>query len=342
MLIFEAMSKPLQFAIIGCGRISPRHAFEAARQGQLSAVCDIIPEKADALAKEYGAKAYYTIDDLLRDEKDLDLVAICTPNGLHAAHSIACLENGIHVLCEKPLSISEAEGKEMIAASKKVKRNLFVVKSTRYNGILSTLKDHLDQNDYGRLYSFQLNCFWNRPPEYYDTWRGTELDGGTLFTQFSHYIDALIWLFGDIKEVKGYRSNLAHQGHILSEDTGVAAIILENGLAGGINWSVNSFRKNMEVSLTLLAEKGSLRIGGEYMNKIDYQLTAGQTVAEDISKAANDYGFYKGSMSNHDKVYENLVQALKDPSHPMANAEDGLRTVLAIEKIYRNIPLGQL
>ena len=341
MLIFEAMTRALQFAIIGCGRISPRHAVEAAKWGNLAAVCDIIPERAEKLGSSFGARVYPSIEEMLYHEKELDVAAVCTPNGLHAPHTISCLEKGMHVLCEKPLSITVRQGEEMIAAAKKARRQVFVVKSTRYNNILAALKQHLENESWGRIYSFQLNCYWNRPPAYYDSWRGTELDGGTLFTQFSHYIDALIWLLGDIREAKGFRSNLAHQGSILSEDCGSAAIELESGIFGGISWSVNSFEKNMEISLTLLAEKGSIRIGGEYMNRIDYQHTQGTTLAEEITNAANDYGFYRGSMSNHDKVYENLVKALQDPSHPMASAEDGLRTVAAIEKIYRSIPLSQ-
>ena len=341
MLIFEAMSEPLKFALIGCGKIAPRHAAEAQRAGHLSAVCDIIKERADTLALKFGATPYYDIHDLLEKESSLDVVAICTPNGLHASHSIACLSKGANVLCEKPLCIHRSEGLEMISAAHKASKNLLVVKSTRYNPILVAIKNYLDQQQWGQVYSFQLNCFWNRPSSYYkDSWKGTELDGGTLFTQFSHYIDALLWLLGEIKHVSGFRKNRSHKDIILSEDSGIAAVELNNGIIGGINWSVNSYQKNMEVSLTILAEKASVRIGGEYMNQVDYQCTGGLDVKEELMNAANDYGFYKGSMSNHDKVYENLLKTLKDPSHPFTNASDGLKTVEAIEMIYNAIPLS--
>jgi UDP-N-acetyl-2-amino-2-deoxyglucuronate dehydrogenase len=335
------MNSPLQFAIVGCGKIAPRHAAEAARHGQLAAVCDIIPERADSLAQLYNTRPYYSIDGLLEKEKKIDVLAVCTPNGLHAEHAIKALQAGTHVLCEKPLCISSSDALKMIDASKENNKKLFVVKSTRYNPALAALKKSIDENKPGLIYSFQLNCFWNRPAAYYaDSWRGDKLlDGGTLYTQFSHYIDALLWLLGDIKLVTGIRKNFAHQQIIEFEDSGIAAIEMVNGTIGGLNWSVNTFRKNMEVSLSIIAEKGSIHIGGEYMNKIEYQVTDQFELNIPASGDANDYGFYKGSMSNHDKVYENMLMALKDDSHPFTNAADGLKTVEAIERIYRSISL---
>lgn len=331
----------LRFAIIGCGKIAPRHAAEAARQGQLVAVCDIVKERADELAAAYSANAYYSIEDLLQNEKGLDVIAVCTPNGLHALHSIQALNSGTHVLCEKPLCISTKDAQGMIATAAKQQRKLFVVKSTRYNPALAALKQLLQQNQLGEIYSFQLNCFWNRPASYYaNSWKGdSQLDGGTLYTQFSHYIDAMLWLLGDIKEVEGFRQNAAHSDSIDFEDSGVVALLMQSGVMGGLNWTVNTYRKNMEVSLSLIAEKGSIRIAGEYMNKIEYQLTGAAEITVDEPGQANDYGFYKGSMSNHDKVYENLVKALKDDDHPFTHAADGLKTVEAIERIYNSIPL---
>jgi predicted dehydrogenase len=331
----------LRFAIIGCGKIAPRHAAEAARQGQLVAACDIIKERADELAAAYSATAYYSIEELLQNEKELDVIAICTPNGLHAAHSIQALNSGANVLCEKPLCISTADAKQMIETAAAQQRKLFVVKSTRYNPALAALKKALQQNQFGKIYSFQLNCFWNRPASYYkDSWKGDkELDGGTLYTQFSHYIDALLWLLGDIKEVNGFRQNAAHKDSIDFEDSGVVSLFMQSGAMGGLNWTVNTYQKNMEVSFSLIAEKGSIRIAGEYMNRIEYQLTEAAEITADEAGQANDYGSYKGSMSNHDKVYANLVKALKDDDHPFTNAADGLKTVEAIERIYNSIPL---
>jgi len=332
----------LQFAIIGCGKISARHAEQASKLGKLVAVCDIVKEKADSLALKYNSKAFYTVADLFKSVGKVDITAVCTPNGLHSEHSIIALNSDSNVLCEKPMSISSDTAKQMMQTAEKNKRKLFVVKSTRYNPALAELKNIVTENKLGKLFSFQLNCFWNRPIEYYnDGWRGSlKLDGGTLYTQFSHYIDAMLWLFGDVKSVNGFRKNFNHTGAIEFEDSGSLSMAMENGMTGGVNWSVNSYKKNMEVSLTLLAEKGSIRIAGEYMNKIEYQLCENTEVQQAMEGKANDYGFYKGSMSNHDKVYENMLKALVDDSHPFSNATDGLKTVELIERIYQTIPLS--
>ena len=331
----------LRFAIIGCGKIAARHAAEAKKQGELVAVCDIIPERADALARQFGAKAYYDIGSLLSAPLAIDLIAICTPNGLHAQHTIQSLEAGIHVLCEKPLSIATADAEKMMSAAARHHRKLFVVKSTRYNPAIRALKEALDQQLLGKIYSFQLNCFWNRPEAYYaDSWRGKELDGGSLFTQFSHYIDALLWLLGDLKEAKGFRRNMAHTGSVMQEDSGIAALEMESGVTGGLNWSVNTYRENMEVSLTLLAEQATIQLGGAYMNEVKYLQSDRFSLDIPPGGSANDYLFYKGSMSNHDQVYENLVRALADERHPFTSAEDGYKTVEAIEKIYQSVRLS--
>lgn len=313
---------------------------EAARHGKLVAVCDIRKEWADKLAADFNARSYYDIDEVFSNE-DLDVVSICTPNGLHARHSITSLKAGVNVLCEKPLSTSASDAKKMIAAANEAGKKLWVVKSTRYNPALIELKRLLDSNQLGMVYSFQINCFWNRPTAYYhDSWKGKiDLDGGTLFTQFSHYVDAMIWLFGEAENVVGFRQNFAHQHTIEFEDTGSISIKMRNGVIGGLNWSVNTFQQNMEVSLTLLAEKGTIQIGGEYMNHVKYQ--SGIELSVSATGNANDYGFYKGSMSNHDKVYENMICALENSDHPFINAEDGLRTVEFIEKVYSKLPLAK-
>jgi UDP-N-acetyl-2-amino-2-deoxyglucuronate dehydrogenase len=340
-LLFQ-MNSTLRFVIIGCGKIAPRHAAEIVKHGQLAAVCDIVNKSADDLAHTYNAKAYYSIEDLLKQESNFDVAAICTPNGLHAQHSIKLLQAGCHVLCEKPLCISSLDALEMINTAEQNRKKLFVVKSTRYNPALAALKKCIEEKKLGRIYSFQVNCFWNRPAAYYaNSWKGSKLlDGGTLYTQFSHYIDALLWLLGDVRSVSGARKNFAHKGIIEFEDSGVAILEMENGTIGGINWSVNTFQKNMEVSLSILAEKGSIQIGGEYMNKVNYQLGDGFKLDIPGDGNANDYGFYKGSMSNHDKIYENLLKALKDDSYIFTSAADGLKTVETIERIYNSVSLS--
>ncbi len=325
------------FAIIGCGKISERHAENIVTQEALSAVCDIIPERANLLAKKFNATPYYSLESLLENESDLTVASICTPNGLHTLHTIKCLEAGLHVLCEKPLCISSTDAKLMIETAKKVQRNLFVVKQNRYNPPVAEVKKLCNENKLGRIISFQINCFWNRPGAYYEnTWKGTKkLDGGTLYTQFSHFIDLLYWLLGEVKNVKVTTRNFVHP-FMEIEDTGAVIFEMQSGAIGTLNYTVNSFRKNMEGSFTLFGEKGTVKIGGQYLNILEYQEIEDYKIPYLQQDAgANDYGFYKGSMSNHDKVYGNLFKALRNYSHEMTSAEDGLKTVEIIERIYQ-------
>lgn len=333
----------IKFAIIGCGRISRRHVFEMQKYGNLVAICDIIPEKADVLAAETGANAYYSIDSLLENEKELTLVAVCTPNGLHAEHSIKALQAGYHVLCEKPLCIDPRAGRQMIETAKFSNRKLWVVKSTRYNPSVLALREAIISGKTGEIFSFQLNCCWNRPPSYYaDDWRGTLFpDGGTLYTQFSHYIDVLCWLFGTPRSVSGYRKNACHKTELEFEDMGVASLEMSNGTLGSIHWSVNAVQKNMEVSLMVSAEKGTIRLGGSCMQFIEYQQwTDDQPLSAGDGNLPNNYGHYQGSMSNHDLLYKDLADILTNGAEiPLPLGADGLATVETIHKIYTECPL---
>ncbi len=327
----------LKFAIIGCGRIAQRHAGHIYNAGTLQAVCDVAAEKADALSTKYNCRTYYSINDLLAAEKNLDVVAVCTPNGLHAAHSIAALNAGIHVLCEKPMAIHSFDCGEMIKAAEHNNKKIFVVKQNRFNPPVIAVKQAIDNGLLGKIYSVQLNCFWNRNEDYYkNSWKGTkELDGGTLFTQFSHFIDLLYWMIGDVKKVSAFTKNLAHQSCIEFEDSGVVMMEFDNGALGAINFTVNSYKKNMEGSLTIFAEKGTVKIGGQYLNELEYQCIDGYEIRDlPKSNTANNYGSYTGSMSNHDKVYENVVDVLTNNTAMSASAYDGLKTVEIIEKIY--------
>jgi predicted dehydrogenase len=287
------------------------------------------------MAAYFHAKAYYSIEDLLLNEKNLNIVSICTPNGLHAIHSIKVLEAGINVLCEKPLCINTKDGIKMIAAAKNANKKLFVVKQNRYNPPVAFLKELITAGKLGKILSFQINCFWNRPTEYYTGWKGKkDLDGGTLFTQFSHFIDLLYWLLGDVALVKTITRNFLHET-IEFEDTGVVIFEMKSGAIGSLNYTVNSFNNNMEGSITVFAENGTIKVGGQYLNELEYYNVAGLNRPElPKGNPANGYGFYQGSMSNHDKVYENLIIALKNDGHEFASAEDGLKTVEIIERIY--------
>lgn len=330
----------IKFAIIGCGRIAQRHAQHISKNGKLVAVCDIDVSKANDLANEYQATAYYEIESLLEKEvSTIDVIAICSPNGLHAQHSILALNAGFHVLCEKPMAISVNDCGEMIKAAEKANKRLFAIKQNRFNPPVSAVKEAIEKGILGKIFSIQLSCFWNRNDDYYhNSWKGTlDLDGGTLYTQFSHFIDLLYWIVGDVKQVKAFTRNYAHKDTIEFEDTGVVIVEFYSGAIGTINYSVNSYGKNMEGSLTIFAEKGTVKIGGQYLNELEYQnikdfefknLPKGNT--------ANNYGHYQGSMSNHDRVYENLVDVLKNGASISTSFFEGLKTVEIIDKIYQS------
>ena len=328
----------IQFAIIGCGRIAQRHAEHIHSMAHLAAVCDTKVQRADELSAKYGCRAYGSIDDLLSKEASVHVVSICTPNGFHAEHSIKALRAGKHVLCEKPMALRVADCRRMIEEEDRNGRKLFVVKQNRFNPPIAALKKAVDEGRLGRIVNVQLNCFWNRTDTYYkeSDWKGSlDLDGGTLFTQFSHFIDLLIWLVGDIGNVHVLTGNFLHQSTIDFEDTGVVAFEFVNGALGTINYTVNSYKKNMEGSITVFGEKGTVKIGGQYLNALEYQCIDGYEIKDvAVSAPANDYGFYQGSMSNHDKVYQNVLAVLTQNHAIATSGLEGLKTVEAIERIY--------
>jgi UDP-N-acetyl-2-amino-2-deoxyglucuronate dehydrogenase len=325
-----------RFAIAGCGRIAWRHAEQIATYGQLVTVLDIETPKAEKLAAAYKVKPTNTWEELL-SRGDIDVLSVCTPNGLHAQHSCQGLGAGMHVICEKPMALNVADAQHMMAVAKKAGRRLFVVKQNRYNPPVVAVRKALDEGRLGKIFSIQVNGFWQRGPGYYnDNWRGTrQLDGGTLFTQFSHFIDLMYWLAGDVEEVTAILSNYAHQGLIEFEDTGVVTFRFSSGAIGTMHYTVNSYEKNFEGSITLFCEKGTVKIGGQYLNTLEYEKIDGYTIGElEKGKGANDYGSYQGSMSNHDKVYRHVVESLNTKGADGSNAGDALKTVEIIEKIY--------
>jgi UDP-N-acetyl-2-amino-2-deoxyglucuronate dehydrogenase len=327
----------VKFGIVGCGRIAQRHAEHISNYGELVAVCDSEKLKADALGERFGVPTFGSIDELIDANLAIDMVAICSPNGLHAVHAIKLLNSGYSVLCEKPMALTVSDCGDMIKAAEKNNKRLFIVKQNRFNPPVSAVKNAIEQGVFGKIYSIQLSCFWNRNEDYYlNSWKGTKLlDGGTLYTQFSHFIDLLYWLIGDVKNVKSFTSNFNHQEIIEFEDTGVAAIEFFNGVIGTINYTVNSYNKNMEGSLTIFAEKGTVKIGGQYLNELEYQNIENfkfENLPE--GNSANNYGQYQGSMSNHDLIYQNVVDVLLNGAAISTNSFEGLKTVEIIEKFY--------
>jgi UDP-N-acetyl-2-amino-2-deoxyglucuronate dehydrogenase len=327
----------IRFALVGCGRIGERHAQHIYEQGILAAVCDIDTKKTEKLSQQYGVPGFDSIQDLIKNCKDIDVVSVCSPNGLHAEHSIAALKAGFHVVCEKPMALTVQDCGEMIKAAENANKRLFIVKQNRFNPPVAAVKKAMDEGYFGKIFSLQLSCFWNRNADYYkNSWKGTKaLDGGSLYTQFSHFIDLLYWMIGDVRNVHSYVRNFAHQNTIEFEDTGVVVLEFYNGTIGTINFTVNSFEKNMEGSLTLFGEKGTVKIGGQYLNELEYQ-NIKEFQIKDLppGKPANNYGQYQGSMSNHDKVYDNVIEVLTKQGVIATNGFEGLKTVEIIDKIY--------
>ncbi len=308
------------------------------RVGKLVSVCDIDKNKADDFGALYNSNAWYSIDDLLKQEKEIDVICVCTPNGLHAEHSIKSLQGGKHVLCEKPMCIAMEAAWSMIDTAHFFRRKLYIIKQNRFNAPIQFVKKLLDDGKLGKISSFQLNCFWNRPQQYYDGgWRGSKImDGGLLYTQFSHFIDLLYWFLGDVEEVTGYRKNSGMRNYLEFEDTGTAILKMKTGALGNINYTINSFKRNVEGSFALFGEKGSIKIGGQYLNTIEWHSLDENIQFENVQTAkANDYGFYTGSMSNHHKVYDEFIKALDNKPNDLPKAGEALKTIEIIRKIYK-------
>jgi UDP-N-acetyl-2-amino-2-deoxyglucuronate dehydrogenase len=331
--------KKLNIAVVGVGHIGSQHAKHASTLGNLVAVCDVKQDRARMIAEQYHCKAYFSLDELLASEKALDLVAICTPNWLHAEHSIKALKAGCNVLCEKPMAISVPDCERMIHTAEETNRRLFIVKQNRFNPPVKALKKVIDEGKLGKILDVQVNCFWNRNREYYTSsdWRGKlKQDGGTLFTQYSHFIDLLYWLVGDVDEVHVYTDNFLHKGVVEFEDTGVVVLRFCSGAVGTINFTIDSYGRNMEGSLTVFGEKGTVKVGGQYLNLLEYQSIEGYEITGlEQGNPPNTYGAYKGSMSNHDKVYQNVIDVLINQGSIATDLLDGLKTVQIIERIYK-------
>ena len=330
----------VKFAIVGCGYVAQRHAkhITAHPEAQLIGGYDIVPQKSKALAEEHDVVAFDSLEDLLAS-KDIDIVNVCTPNGDHHLSTIKALEANKHVLVEKPMAIKKSYAEDMIQTSLDKNKQLFVVKQNRFNPPIQKLKAMMQEQKIGEVYAVAVNCFWNRNEQYYKSsdWKGSKaLDGGTLFTQFSHFIDIIYYLFGDLKILHAVTRNVNHQGLIEFEDTGIVTFIIKkNGAPGSLSYTTACYKQNMEGSITLFADNATIKVGGKYLNTVDYQVTDGFDIVDlPKSNPANDYGYYQGSMSNHDKIIHNVVASLQGREAIMTNAYEGLKVVEIIENIY--------
>lgn len=331
----------IKFAVIGCGHIGKRHAEMITRnpESELVALCDIKPHGNLAL-DAYAVPFFGSIDDLLSSNIDFDVLNIATPNGYHAEHALKALEAAKHVVIEKPMALSKTDAEKVIYKGLQMHRQVFCVMQNRYSPPSEWIKNVIRDEILGDIYMVQLNCYWNRDDRYYkaDSWHGKkELDGGTLYTQFSHFIDLMYWLFGDITDIKSRFENFNHAGLTeLAEDSGIINFKFLNGGIGCINFSTSVWNTNLESSMTIIAENGSVKIGGQYMDKVEVCNIKDYTMPELApTNPGNDYGAYKGSAANHHYVIENVVDVLKGRNTITTNALEGLKVVDIIERIYQ-------
>lgn len=331
----------IKFAVVGCGHIGKRHAEMIVREpdAELVALCDVRPEE-DLGIEAYAVPFFPDINSLLLSGLAIDVINICTPNGYHAEMAVMAIESGHHVVIEKPMALSVQDAEKVVYTALKYSKQVFCVMQNRYSPPSQWIKNVVETGLLGKIYMVQLNCYWNRDERYYKPggWHGDKvLDGGTLFTQFSHFIDIMYWLFGDITNVQARFKDFNHENLTAFEDSGFVNFEFVKGGMGSLSYSTAVWNKNMESSMTIVGEKGSVKIGGQYMNEVEYCHIRDYVMPELApTNPGNDYGPYKGSAQNHNFVIENVVKVLSDHSTETitTNVLEGLKVVDIIQRIY--------
>src|SRR5258705_4209150 len=319
------VGRKVRFAIVGCGRISGKH-FEALRihgeRAEIVAICDTDPSALRRAESDTKATRFSDLGRLLQ-ESNCDVVVLCSPSGLHPSQTIQVAETGRHVVTEKPMATRWIDGLEMVRACDQAGVKLFVVKQNRRNATLQLLKRAVEKKRFGRIYMVNINVFWARPQSYYDSapWRGTwEFDGGAFMNQASHYVDLLDWLIGPVESVQAYTATLARI--IQVEDTGVVSIRWRTGALGSMNVTMLTYPKNLEGSITILEEKGTVRRGGVAVNRIDHwEFADSDPDDQKIEQASYDttsvYGF------GHPLYYDNVIKSLRGEAVPDTDGREG-------------------
>ena len=336
----------IKFAVIGCGHIGKRHAEMISRNNEsvLVALIDI-KNKNELNIEKFDVPFYNSLTDFFRSGIEVDVINIATPNGFHAIHALECLEAKKHVVIEKPMALNKADAEKVIFKALQVHKHVFAVMQNRYSPPSIWIKELIDSKILGELYIMQLNCYWNRDDRYYknDSWHGKQkLDGGTLYTQFSHFIDIMYWLFGDIENIKARFSDFNHAELTEFEDSGLINFDFINGGIGCLNYSTSIWNQNLESSMTIIGENGSIKIGGQYMDKVEYcHIKDYEMPTLEPTNPGNDYGAYKGSAQNHNFVIENVIEVLNGNGLISTNALEGLKVVDIIERIYQKKELNK-
>ncbi|CEJ87283.1 putative dehydrogenase [Hyphomicrobium sp. GJ21] len=335
--------RKVRFALVGCGRIANNHigAIKShSERCEIVDVCDVSPETLKAATEATGANGHANLADMLA-KTDADCIVLTTPSGLHSSQAIQCARAGFNVLTEKPMATRWSDGLAMVEACDNAGVKLLVVKQNRRNATLQLLKKAIETRRFGRIYSVSINVFWARPQEYYDSakWRGTwEFDGGAFMNQASHYIDLLHWLIGPVESVMAYTGTLARDIEV--EDSGVAALRWRNGAIGTLNVTMLTYPKNFEGSITILGEKGSVRIGGVAVNEIQHWEFADKQAEDDEVRQASYattsvYGF------GHPLYYDNVIKVLRDEAVPETDGREGLKSLELLIALYRSARDGR-
>lgn len=328
----------IKIALVGCGRISAKH-FEAIQHHSdnlvLDAVCDIEPTAVQNAVNNYHCNGYATLTELLK-YSNADIVTLCTPSGLHAKQTIQIAHSGKHIITEKPMATRWQDGLTMVNTCDEVGVKLFVVKQNRLNATLQALKQAVVNQRFGKIYLVNINVMWTRPQSYYDQgpWRGTwEFDGGALMNQASHYLDLLHWLFGPVATIQAMTATLARA--IETEDTGVLNIKWRSGALGSVNVTMLTHQHNFEGSITVIGEKGTVRLGGIALNEIQHWEFQDTLLEDQEIKAANYktdsvYGF------GHTSYYKNVIDVLRGTAKPVTDGRSGLKTLELLIAAYRS------
>ena len=331
------LGRKINVALVGCGRISKNHLqaiVEHQDRLSLTAVCDRDEVAAQAVAKEHNAEVYTSLEVMLA-EAEIDLVILCTPSGLHPSQTIQVAESGRHVLTEKPMATRWQDGLDMVKACDKAEVRLFVVKQNRLNPPIQALKKAIMQGRFGRMHMANVNVFWTRPQEYYDQggWRGSwEQDGGAFMNQASHYVDLIQWLLGPVDSVQAMMGTLGRK--IEAEDSGVLNIRWRQGTMGSVNVTMLTYPKNYEGSITLLGEKGTVRIGGVAINKVQHWEFEDEQ-PEDEAIKAESYAAASGSLVGHALYYANVIDCLQGKSADIIDGRSGLASLELLVAAYR-------
>lgn len=338
-IIEESCADKIRFAVVGCGHIGKRHLAVISEEprAQLVAFCDIDEAVCQTHAEQYPGIPWYTDYETMLRETDADVINICTPHGHHAHMAISAAEAKRHTLVEKPMALCSEDCQRMIETAKANGVQVMVVKQNRFNIPIAMTKMALDSGMMGRIFMVQANMLWNRHQGYYtdSKWLGRKaLEGGALHTQASHFIDLMVWWFGDVVEAK---ADIATKNHAIEiEDCGSAILKFESKVMGSLTWTTCVYNKNYEGSITIIGEHGTIKIGGQYLNKIEFWDVRSFPLPDDIqfTDKPNAYGHYQGTSSNHDKVIGSVVAELLNERHNVVEGNEGIRTIQAIEKIY--------